>query len=135
TRLQKATSAALAVLEANGYGDPSDIGALLGFGFQKVLRDARDGFGRPMYDGGTFADQSIDPLYGVDRAHTTNLVSVTSKGLSIKGSTTSASSKVSITTRGTAPLFVGQPVEGTGIPANSVIKALVGTAGSETELE
>lgn len=135
TRLQKAVSAGLGILEENGYGDPSDIGALLGFGFQKVLRDARDGFGRPMYDGGTFAGQSIDPLYGLDRAHSTNLVAVNAKGLSIKGSTTASSNKVTITTRGTAPLFVGQPIEGTGIPANSVIKALVGTAGSETELE
>jgi hypothetical protein len=76
-RLQKAVSAGMGILEANGYGDPTDMAVLVGFGFQKELRDARDGYQRPLYDGGTFAGQSIDPLYGLDRAHSTNLAALT----------------------------------------------------------
>lgn len=76
-RLQKAASAAMGILEGNGYGNPADMAALIGFGFQQELRDARDVDGRPLYDGGTFAGQRIDPLYGLDRAHSTNLASLT----------------------------------------------------------
>lgn len=76
-RLQKAVSAAMGVLEGNGYGDPTDMAVLVGFGFQKELRDARTSTGRPLYDGGTFAGQSVDPLYGLDRAHSTNLAALT----------------------------------------------------------
>lgn len=72
-RLQKAVSAAMGVLEANGYGNPVNQGVLLGFGWQQALRDARATNGRPLYDGGTFAGQSIDPLYGLDRGHSTAL--------------------------------------------------------------
>jgi hypothetical protein len=72
-RLQKAVSAAMGKLEANGYGDPANMGVLLGFGWQQVLRDARMTDGRPIYDGGTFAGQSIDALYGLERAHSTAL--------------------------------------------------------------
>jgi stage V sporulation protein SpoVS len=143
TRLQKAVSAALGVLEENGYGDPSDIGVLLGFGFQKVLRDARDGFGRPIYDGGSFAGQVIDPLYGLDRAHSTNLtpLSAPAQTLELEETTGSAKVKIKAAQRGAAhpltnfPIFVGQPVSGTGIPANSVIKAIAGKTGEETEVE
>lgn len=76
-RLQLGVSAAMGILEGNGYGDPADMAVLVGFGFQKELRDARSGEGRPLYDGGTFAGQSIDPLYGLDRAHSTNLAALT----------------------------------------------------------
>lgn len=72
-RLQKAISACMGQLEVNGYGDPADMAVLLGFGFQQELRDSRDVNDRPLYDGGTYAGQSIDPLYGLARAHSTNL--------------------------------------------------------------
>lgn len=137
TGVQEAVSAALALLEENGYGNPDDIGVLLGFGFQKVLRDARDGFKRPLYDGGSFAGQVIDPLYGLDRAHSTNLLALGAAALTLKGTTVSANSKVTITTRGTAPLFVGQPISDAKgfIPAGTVIKALTGLTLEETSIE
>lgn len=139
TGVQEAVSAALGTLEENGYGNPDDIGVLLGFGFQKVLRDARDGFKRPLYDGGSFAGQTIDPLYSLDRAHSTNLTPLNAAKLTFKGTTVNASPTVTITTRGTAPLFVGQPINDTAakkaIPAGTVIKALTGAAGAETALE
>jgi len=136
TEVQKAVSAALAELEEAGYGNPDDIGVLLGFGFQKVFRDARDGFERPLYDGGTFAGQIIDPLYGLTRAHSTNLVPLNASEGLIKLSFTSGSPKATVKARGTFPLAVGQPISLAGkIPTGSVIKALVGTSGSETEVE
>src|SRR5262245_17189280 len=39
--LQKAISAAMGILEGNGYGDVGNMGVVLGFGFAQVLRDAR----------------------------------------------------------------------------------------------
>lgn len=135
--IQVAVSAALAVLEENGYGNPDDIGVLLGFGFQKSLRDVRDANERPVYDGGTYAGQTIDPLYGLDRAHSTNLSSLNGAALTFKGTLVNGSPTVTITTRGTAPLFVGQPISDAkgDIPANSVIKAKTGADGKETALE
>jgi hypothetical protein len=79
-RLQTGISAAMGILEANGYGNPVNMAVLIGFGFQKELRDARASNGRPLYDGGTYAGQSIDPLYGLDRAHSTNLAALTQSG-------------------------------------------------------
>lgn len=133
--IQKAVSAALSKLEENGYGNPSDIGVLLGFGFQHVFRDARDGFERPLYDAGQFAGQTVDPLYGLARGHSTNLVGLSAEAPTIHGTTTEKSSKVKITTRGKATLSVGQPIEGEGIPAESVIRSLIGIPGEESELE
>lgn len=135
TEVQKAISAALAKLEENGYGNPDDIGVLLGFGFQQVFRDAREGQGRPLYDGGTFAGQSIDPLYGLTRAHSTNLTALNAAAQTVTVKLTAASPKLNILARGTAPLAVGQPISGTSIPAGAVIKALTGPAGAETEIE
>jgi hypothetical protein len=135
TEIQKGISAALNTLEENGYGNPDDIGVLLGFGFQQPLRDARDGNGRPLYDGGQYAGQTIDPLYGLDRAHSTNLTPLNAAALTFKGTTVNANPTITITTRGTAPLFVGQPISGTNIPANSVIKAKTGADGKETAVE
>jgi hypothetical protein len=69
--LQKAVSAAMGKLEANGYGDPSNMGVLLGFGFAQVLRDARSALdtSMPIYGPGT----GRDPLYGLEAAVSTNL--------------------------------------------------------------
>ena len=39
--LELAVSAAMGKLEANGYGNVGQMGALLGFGFSQKLRDAR----------------------------------------------------------------------------------------------
>src|SRR6185312_7084188 len=134
--VQAAVSAARGKLEANGYGNPADIGILLGFGFQQTFRDARDNQNRPLYDGGTYAGQSIDPLYTLTRGHSTNLVSAAAAEPALECSFTSGSPKVSITTRGTAALSVGQPITLAGkIPANSVIRAIVGKPGAETEIE
>jgi len=69
--LQKAISAAMGVLETNGYGDASQMGALLGFGFSQVLRDARSTLdpSMPIYGAGT----GRDPLYGLSAYISTNL--------------------------------------------------------------
>ena len=67
--LELAVSAAMGKLEANGYGNVGQMGALLGFGFGQRLRDARsaaDATAR-VYDGGR------DPLYGVTPFYSTNL--------------------------------------------------------------
>jgi hypothetical protein len=121
-QLQKAVSAAMGVLESNGYGNPAEMGVLLGFGFQQELRDARDSYGRPLYDGGTFAGQSIDALYGLDRAHSTNIAPL-SQDSTCTASTTSGSSSVTVTAspNNNLTLVPGAPVTGTGIPANSYV--------------
>jgi hypothetical protein len=104
-RLQKAVSAAMGVLEGNGYGDPSNMGVLLGFGWQQTLRDSRDAHGRPMYDGGTFAGQSIDPLYTLDRGHSTNLAKAGTAAVAVSAYTAPAATVAS-----TAGIFIGAPV-------------------------
>jgi hypothetical protein len=67
--LQLAISAAMGVLEGNGYGDVSNMGVLLGFGFSQVLRDARSALdtSMPIYGAGR------DPLYGLSSFVSTNL--------------------------------------------------------------
>jgi hypothetical protein len=111
-RLQKAVSAAMGVLEGNGYGDPTQMGVLLGFGWQQTLRDARDAHGRPMYDGGTFAGQSIDPLYGLARAHSTSLARATASSLV----TTGANSSGTATVASNSGVYTGAPVtDGTNV--------------------
>jgi len=136
TEIQKGVSAALGILEENGYGNPADIGVLLGFGFQQPLRDARDANNRPLYDGGQYAGQTIDPLYGLARAHSTNLVSLNSSALTFKGTTVSGSGTITITTRGTAPLVIGQPISDakSEIPAGAVIMTKTGVDGAETAI-
>ena len=70
--LQKAVSAAMGVLEGNGYGSPENMGIALGFGFQQMLRDAQEdnqttgASQRRLYSGN-------DPLYGLSRTISTNL--------------------------------------------------------------
>lgn len=135
TGIQLAVSAALAELEENGYGNPNDIGVLLGFGFQRYFRDARDDNERPLYDGGSYAGQTIDPLYNLDRAHSTNLVALTAAAQTFSGTTVENSKALAITTRGKVPLAVGQPISGTGIPAATTIAKLTGSPGAETAIE
>lgn len=69
--LQLAISQAMGVLEGNGYGNPADMGVLLGFGFAQVLRDARSTLdpSMPIYGPGT----GRDPLYGLSAFTSTNL--------------------------------------------------------------
>jgi hypothetical protein len=63
----------MGILEANGYGDAGQMGALLGFGFSQVLRDARSTLdpSMPIYGVGT----GRDPLYGLSSFASTNLTS------------------------------------------------------------
>jgi hypothetical protein len=69
--LQLAISNAMGVLEGNGYGDSSQMGVLLGFGFAQVLRNARSTLdpSMPIYGTGT----GRDPLYGLSSFVSTNL--------------------------------------------------------------
>jgi hypothetical protein len=70
--LELAVSAAMGKLEANGYGNVGQMGALLGFGFGQRLRDARsaaDATAR-VYGSGR------DPLFGIPAYYSTNLNSV-----------------------------------------------------------
>lgn len=78
--LQKAVSAAMGTLEANGYGNPADMGVLLTPTFRQAIRDARDGNNRPLYDSG----DSVDPLYGLSRAYSTNLSPASASAASTK---------------------------------------------------
>jgi len=143
TNIQKGVSAGLALLEENGYGNPNDIGVLVGFGFQRYLRDARDGFGRPLYDGGSFGGQSVDAFYGLDRAHSTNLAAITSAAQTIKLASTSGSASYVVSGRSgetnPVPLYIGQPVEANAalgiVGTEIVIKAITGKIGEETAVE
>ena len=67
--LELAISAAMGKLEANGYGNTGQMGALLGFGFGQKLRDARSSNDttQRVYGGGR------DPLYGIAEFISTNL--------------------------------------------------------------
>jgi hypothetical protein len=71
--LERAISAAMGLLEANGYGDQSEMGVLLGFGFAQTIRDARASFDTTMrvYTGGR------DPTYGLSQSVSNNLNNVT----------------------------------------------------------
>jgi hypothetical protein len=62
-------SAAMGKLEANGYGNPSNMGVLLGTGFAQVLRDARSSNDTTA---AVYA-RGRDPLYGLTSAYSTNL--------------------------------------------------------------
>ena len=69
--LQFAISAAMGILEGNGYGNAAQMGVLLGFGFNQILRDARSSLDTslPIYGPGT----GRDPLYGITSFASTNL--------------------------------------------------------------
>lgn len=80
-RLRLAVSAAMAILEANGYGDPGNMGVILAADAASHIRDARKASDTttPVYD-------DADPLYGLDRSFSTNLNTL--------GATTAANSIV-----------------------------------------
>ena len=69
--LQLAVSKAMGILEGHGYGNASQMGVLLGFGFAQALRDARSSFDTTLaiYGPGT----GRDPLYGLQSFASTNL--------------------------------------------------------------
>jgi hypothetical protein len=117
-RLQKAVSAAMGKLEANGYGDPANLGVLLGFGWQQVLRDARMTDGRPIYDGGSFAGQSIDPLYGLQRGHSSALGQATDSQIAI--GTAGASGTAAVGAGDKAKALVGYGVVQSGAVIGAV---------------
>lgn len=68
--LARSVSAAMGVLEANGYGNTANMGLLLGTGFAQVLRDARSAVDAtaPIYGAG-----GLDPTYGIQSAVSSNL--------------------------------------------------------------
>lgn len=68
--LARSVSAAMGVLEGNGYGNPGDMGLLLGTGFGQVLRDARSAVdaAQPIYGPG-----GLDPTYGLSSSVSSNL--------------------------------------------------------------
>jgi len=70
--LAVAISAAMGVLEGNGYGDSAQMGVILGFGFNQILRDARSTLdaARPVYGPGGLG---LDPTYGITSFVSTNL--------------------------------------------------------------
>jgi hypothetical protein len=70
--LARAVSAAMGVLEGNGYGDVGGMGLLLGTGFGQILRDARSAVDAtaPIYGAG---GAGLDPTYGVQPATSSNL--------------------------------------------------------------
>jgi hypothetical protein len=70
--LELAVSSAMGKLEANGYGNVGQMGALLGYGFAQRLRDARSSVDttQRVYGAGR------DPLYGITPFSSTNLNSV-----------------------------------------------------------
>lgn len=67
--LERAVSAGMGILEANGYGNPGQMGLLLGTGFAQAIRDARSTVDPSVrvYDSGR------DPTYGLTSATSTNL--------------------------------------------------------------
>jgi capsid protein len=67
--LELAVSAAMGKLEAAGYGNVGQMGALLGFGFAQRLRDARSAADATIRVYG----QGRDPLYGIAPFSSTNL--------------------------------------------------------------
>jgi len=70
--MAKAVSAAMGVLEANGYGDVGQMGLLLATGFAQILRDARSAAdaAQPIYGAG---GMGLDPTYGVQSSVSSNL--------------------------------------------------------------
>ena len=68
--LAKAVSAAMGILEGNGYGNVGNMGLLLATGFGQILRDARSAVDatQPIYGAG-----GLDPTYGIQSAISSNL--------------------------------------------------------------
>jgi hypothetical protein len=80
--LRKAISAAMGLLEANGYANQDDMAVLLGPGFAQHIRDARSAVDNTTQ---LYSDQ--DPAYGLQREFSTNLnsASTTAGANVIKG--------------------------------------------------
>ncbi len=77
--LEKAVSAALGKLEANGYGNPGSQGLLLGMGFAQYLRDARGQVGADATTERLYSGDR-DPFYGRQVEYSTNLSSASESG-------------------------------------------------------
>jgi hypothetical protein len=71
-RLRLAISAAMGVLEANGYGNPANMGLILTHDVAQHVRDARSSADttKPAYD-------DSDPFYGLNHSFSTNLNALT----------------------------------------------------------
>jgi hypothetical protein len=69
--LRVAVSAAMGILEANGYTDQANMGVLLASGFGQHIRDARSALDT------TEELYSSDPVYGLQRWYSSNLNSPT----------------------------------------------------------
>lgn len=67
-RLRLAVSAAMGTLEANGYGNPANMGLLLSTDVAQHIRDQRQATETtaPVYD-------DADPFYGIQRSFSSNL--------------------------------------------------------------
>lgn len=67
-RLRLAVSAAMGTLEANGYGNPANMGLILSTDVAQHIRDARSAADatNPVYD-------DTDPFYGIQRSFSSNL--------------------------------------------------------------
>lgn len=67
-RLRLAVSAAMGSLEANGYGNPANMGLILATDVAQHIRDARSAADatNPVYD-------DTDPFYGIQRSFSSNL--------------------------------------------------------------
>lgn len=73
--VQRAVSAAMGSLEANGFNQ-SQMGLLLPADAARIVRDARGGTAETALYGGAMAD----PFYGLDVAYSTNLKTLTAGG-------------------------------------------------------
>lgn len=81
-RLRLAISAAMGILEANGYGNPANMGVILPGDIPQHIRDARTAF-----DATTPVYAESDPFYGLPVSYSTNLNTFASAtaATSIKG--------------------------------------------------
>jgi Phage capsid family len=68
--LAKSVSAAMGILEGNGYGGAGNMGLILGTDFGQLLRDARSAADatQPIYGPG-----GLDPTYGIESVVSSNL--------------------------------------------------------------
>jgi predicted phage gp36 major capsid-like protein len=67
-RLRLGISAAMGILEANGYGNPANMGVILPADIPQHVRDARTAF-----DATTPVYAESDPFYGLNVSYSTNL--------------------------------------------------------------
>lgn len=78
--LEKAISAAIGILEANGYGNPANQAVLIGFGFNQAIRDARGAVGSDATTERLYGN-GRDPFFGRQVANSTNLNSSSEYGV------------------------------------------------------